>query len=138
MDIQIIILVVFGGLFLYTQWRLNNANAEIRRLKYDLNYYQKTFLHRQGGTILNDEIINYDIRSFDAGKTWYAVKNENGELKILEEADFIYPGLLAHLKGWDDLKAYVKENGPIGSNPFTKDDLKVLSDAGFTFSTKKP
>jgi hypothetical protein len=136
MAAQIIIMIVFGALFLYTQWRLNKANEQIRRLEHELNYYQKTFLRRQGGTSFKGGVLNYELRSLDCGKNWYAVDCKEGEVKILGSAEDVYPGLLAHLDGMQALINYVEKNGPIGSRPFTQNDLEALSKAGFKVESK--
>lgn len=80
--------------------------------------------------------VNYDFRSLDGGKHWYAVSNniDSGTVVILGEADKVYPGLMRCMSDWDGLFDYVKTNGPI--NPSHPEDLQKLESAGFTVTKK--
>ena len=93
-----------------------------------------TNLYKQGGTTIGGKLINYNLRSWDGGKNWYAVDYnfETKEFKIIGEAEKVYPGLLHHLKVWDSLINYVKDNGPI--NMSDKEAVKMLEEAGFYFT----
>lgn len=111
---------------------LNNKNE-----KKVSEYYEKTYLRLSGGTSLyNNSIINYDLRSWDAGKNWYVVDYnfDTKELKILGEVEKVYPGLMKHLKTMDDLTKHVKENGPIDIN--NVEDVKILEKSGFKVVTQ--
>lgn len=113
---------------------------ENKRLKRSLAYYDSACLQKQGSTStygggeLGKDFVNYDLRSWDSGKTWYAVKynSETETLTILGEADTIYPNLLEHLEGMDALTDYVQKNGAIGSKPISKGEINLLEGAGFT------
>ncbi len=113
-------------------FNLRGNNKELRR---QLDYYKRTYLRRQGGGPW--ELGHTDLRSFDGGKNWYAVKSTDGGLEILGLAEEVYPGLLAQLEGFDRLVAYAREHGPIGSRPITSEDISVLTEAGFTVQQTK-
>jgi len=84
--------------------------------------------------------FNYNLRSWDGGKVWYAVEYDKEcvddlwGIKIIGRAAELYPGLLEHIEGWDTLLKYVEENGPIGVDD--TDGLRALEDAGFTVTKK--
>ena len=116
-----------------------------------LEISKKNYLRKQGGTTygririnkeyevdrtLGKDFINYDLRSFDGGKNWYAVDYnfETKEVKIIGEAEKVYPGLLNHLESWDRLINYVKDNGPI--NPSDEKGVSIFEKAGFSFHQK--
>ena len=81
------------------------------------------------------ESFNYNLRSWDGGKTWYSVEFDKecvGDLwglTILGRADELYPGLIDHINGWDDLVNYVTEHGPISGDDTA--GLNALKKAGF-------
>lgn len=81
------------------------------------------------------EHFNYHLKSWDGGKTWYAVEYDEDcvdglwGLKILGLAEELYPGLIDHINGWDNLVEYVKEHGPI--SPEDTAGLLALKNAGF-------
>ena len=116
---------------------------DYNRLKSSKAYHDTTNLRKQGGTTMfgpngfNNPTLNYDLRSWDAGKTWYACDYnfDDKTLKVLGLADSIHPGLLEHLQGWNDLTNYVSKHGPID---FTDPKgIEVLEGAGFTVETKE-
>lgn len=115
-------------------------DEEMGRLKRDLNFYNSTYLSHQGGTLLwgdGKKIINYNLRSFDGGKKWYACEIcNNGELKILGEAEVIYPGLMKSLVAWNKIKEHVDKNGPIQMSDLTPEFEKTLNDAKITIERK--
>jgi hypothetical protein len=105
-------------------------------IKRNLDYYQTNYLWKTGGTIMpNGHIINYQLRSFDAGRHWYAVDTKNDNFIILGEANTVYPGLMEHLDAWDRIVKYAVQNGPI--NLSTPDGVKLLQSAGFEIKTNK-
>jgi len=81
------------------------------------------------------ESFNYNLKSWDGGKVWYAVEYDEDcvdglwGLKILGLAEELYPGLIDHIEGWDNLVEYVSEHGPISINDTT--GLNALKKAGF-------
>ncbi len=118
---------------------------EIKRMEQRQTEINKVNLRKQGSTSLykypgqEGKHCNYHLRSWDAGKTWYAVeydKEINGDrwgLTILGEANELYPGLLEHLQAWDSLWKHVEENGPI--NGSDTGGINALKKAGFTVTT---
>ena len=106
----------------------------------------KIELRQSGGGVLyhppnwdtekDGDSFNYDLRSWDGGKVWYAVEIDktcvDGQwgLKILGRSDELYPGLLELLEGRENLVKYVKENGPINLNDEV--GYELLDDAGFS------
>ncbi len=65
------------GLFYFLFYK--PMQYKIRSLEKSKNYSDSTYLRKQGGTStygggeLGKDFINYDLRSWDAGKNWYAV-----------------------------------------------------------------
>jgi len=109
--------------------------TELKSLKRVKEHYNTTYLEKKGGTKLFRGIdkpwLEYDLRSWDAGKNWYAVDYnfDTQELKIVGEAEKIYPGLMEFLDAMDKLTDYVEKNGPI--NPIDSRGVEVLESAGF-------
>lgn len=121
----ILAVVILGG-------GLYKAGQKINDLEKDLADYKTTYLSRSGWTAYQD-YGSYQLQSLDGGRTWYAVEyQEDGVVKVLGNADSLYPGLVENIEAFDALFKYVEENGPIGSRPITSEDLKFLEDAGFT------
>ena len=105
----------------------------------------KVDLRHSGGGILyfppnwdkekDGDSFNYDLRSWDGGKVWYAVEFDKDcvdglwGLKILGRADELYPGLIDHIEGWDSLLDYVSKHGPISSEDTA--GIRALKNAGF-------
>lgn len=109
------------------------------RLQRDLTYFESTYTRKSGYTAFwsgSTNGVNYDLRSFDGGKNWYAVEMDNGKdtLTIKGPAETIYPGLMKNLQDWDNIVAYAEKNGPI--NPSNPNDLKVLTNNGFSVTRK--
>lgn len=107
-------------------------NAQMNRT---LDYYRSTHLRKQGGTTMlkGFDNLSYDLRSWDAGNTWYAVKDDwrGNTFTILGEADSVYPDLLRHLEAMDRLTNYVEKNGSIGSkDSITKSEINMLEEIG--------
>lgn len=135
------LIIVAVGVFLLTGY-IVNLKREIVRLQKDVNYYTKTYLRKQGGTALwkpSKGMVNYDLRSFDAGLSWYAVREEGelGEyLTILGYAEDVYPGLMKHLSNMDALKERVEKMNKSMTldNP---EDIAFLKNVGFTITTNK-
>ena len=103
----------------------------------DLEYHQKRLDSTNlrisgGGTLCSDEQTDYDFRSWDGGKNWYAVDFDykKGTLKVLGVADTIYPGILECQLSWDKLTKHVIENGSI--NILDSNDLNKLEGTGLT------
>lgn len=118
---------------------------EYKRLKQYEAERQKIELRHQGGGCLyfppnwdkekDGNYFNYDLRSWDAGKNWYAVEiDDDWGIKILGDAKVLYPKLLEHIEGMDDLTDYVLKNGSIDGKDSA--GIKALEKAGFTVVTK--
>jgi len=107
------------------------AKVELRHSGGGILYHPPNWDKKKDG-----DSFNYDLRSWDGGKVWYAVEFDKDcvdglwGLTILGRADELYPGLLEHIEGWDNLLKYVEDNGPIGVKDV--DGLKALEGAGFT------
>ena len=136
-----IALIVFGILILSIigyYYHLKPHFNEFKRLKSDKEYQDTTYLYKKGSTRtfgpngFDNPIINYNLRSWDAGKNWYVIdyNYDTGEFKVVGLADTIYPGLVEHLESWDRMSEYATKNGPIKLDD--PEGLKLLKDAGFT------
>jgi len=136
--IYLILIIIFGIFSLGSVYFHYIKDEEMGKLRREFNYYNSTYISRQGGTsLLNGTMINYDLRSFDGGKIWYACeRGNNGELIILGEAETVYPGLMKTLQAWDKIKEYVEKNGPINPNDLTPEFEKTLNDAKITIKRK--
>jgi len=137
----IIILIVGMVLYTYVKPKMD----EYKQLKYYQERVEKKYLKYQGSTCLyhppnwdkkkDGDYFNYDLRSWDGGKNWYAVElDDDWGLKILGEAEVLYPNFLKHIQGMNALTNYVKEHGAIdGTDP---EGIKALENAGFTVTKK--
>jgi len=135
--------VTWGG---FTYGLIIPKVQEWKRMKESLKNHKDTYLQKTGATSLyfppgwnkirDGKSFSYSLRSFDGGKNWYAIDKEKlfDEVVILGSIEDIYPGLLEHLDGFDDLFNYVSKNGPLDVT--NSEDLKTLTDAGFTVSKK--
>lgn len=116
-----------------------NKRNEIKHLKHlnrNLIWYSATCLWICGGTTLVAGADFYDLFSPNGGRDWYAL-GENRE--IIGTAEEIYPGLLAHLAGFEALEKYAKEHGSIGRNGIiTPEDIRILKAAGFKVQPATP
>lgn len=133
------LLTAFLVLFFFFHAPLQRENKKLKR---DLAYYDSTYLSKQGWTSFGgDKGISYSLRSWDSGQNWYAVEmnldSTPSTLKILGEADTIYPNLLQHLAGIDALTDYVSKNGAIGSKPISEKEINLMEGAGFTVTKNK-
>ena len=134
-----ILVVIVLGLFAIALYA-HRLGQENKRLKRDNDYYSKTYLRKQGATSLwegsKGEMLNYDLRSFDGGVSWYAVQ-EQGELgqylKVLGDVDVVYPGLMKSLSAWDAITDHVTKNGPLKLDNAA--DIGMLIKAGFQVKT---
>lgn len=99
---------------------------EVDGLKRDIRDYRARYLHRNGWSAAYGQ---YRLVSIDGGGAWHEL-DETG--KIIGPAD---RALVKHLDGLDALTSYVAANGPIGSRPITKDDVRALERAGFEVRT---
>jgi len=111
-----------------------------KKLMRTVAYYDSTYLQKQGATTMlkGFDNLSYDLRSWDGGQTWYAVKMDweadtvPRKLTVLGEADSIYPNLLQHLGAMDKLTQYVEKNGSLGSkSAITEGEISMLENIGF-------
>jgi hypothetical protein len=137
-NVMITILTACGAvlfaisIFLY--YLYIEKSDKLARAESTIRYYDETYLRKQGATSLyNGTMLNYDLRSFDGGLTWYAVEvdeyYDKYVVNVLGKADTIYPDLIKHLDAWDKLSEYVRDNGPIGSKPIDSTLQKIMDDA---------
>jgi hypothetical protein len=127
-------LIVFGSIITFClaigTWNLHVDN---QRMKHSLDYYDANYLRKQGGTTSwpgsKGGWVNYDLRSFDAGKHWYVVTNNGDGFVIVGEAEKIYPGLIDNLDAWDAIVNYAQSNGPISLN--NSQQVQLMERAGF-------
>ncbi|MFA5152715.1 MAG: hypothetical protein WC554_09165 [Clostridia bacterium] len=137
----VFILIIFSVIGYFA--RIKPHIDEFNQLKRNKVFEDTMYLWKKGATStfgpngFNNPKINYDLRSWDAGKNWYLINNdfETYEFKIIGLVDTIYPGLIEHLKSWDKMTEYVTKNGPIKLNDLK--GLKILNDAGFTVTRKE-
>jgi hypothetical protein len=101
------------------------ANNGFERERRNLARYESTYLRKQGC----EEKLCYDLRSLDAGKTWYAVEYRDDKVIVLGPAEKVHPGLMARVDATRKLVDYVIKNGPI--DPTKPDQLKQLEGTGF-------
>ena len=69
----------------------------------------------------------YQLRSLDAGETWYVLEGINGEEKFLGPAEEIYPGLVAYLDASQKVTQHVDMFGVIPSDrAYQTEEVQVL------------
>ena len=122
----------------------NNYRNKYHKLQKVIERRDNTELRLQGSTKLygdkgfDNPMLNYYLRSWDGGKNWYVIDQEIyfrfGEVKVLGEAETIYPGLIKHLRAWDKLTNYVVKDGPL--DPTDIEDLQLMEEAGFKIENK--
>lgn len=127
----VVLLAIIGLVLVYISHNLHQENV---KLKQDVAAHNQMYLRKQGCTSLwkgsAGKMLTYELRSFDGGKKWYAVKSDdNGGLVVIGEAYAVYPGLLDHLQGMDALFDAVAKEGPL--NLGEPSSVKLLKNAGF-------
>ena len=115
---------------------LNKANERADTLERQYELATEHWGSKSGGTtLLTGDIINYNLKTFDSGKTWYAVEiDREWGMTIIGEAEDVYPGLLDHIKAWNALTEYVEQNGPITELSLLEQQL--LNDIGLEVKEK--
>jgi len=74
-----------------------------------------------------ETIGSYQLRSLDAGETWYVLEGIDGEEKFLGSAEEIYPGLVTYLNASREVAQYVDMFGPVPSNEAAQtEEVQVL------------
>jgi len=132
MKIEEVIILILATMVLVLGFAGINLNEDLAQSERTLNHTTRHLDSKGGGTkLLTGEWINYNLKTFDSGKHWYATeRNDDGGVIILGTAEEIYPGLLKHLEAWDKL-----------SDPEYKltrsEKIALLRDAGFTVEEKE-
>lgn len=128
-------LCVLAGL-LVGWYRARDTKETLKSALRTLDYYKETYLQIQGWNIGRG---NYDIRSFDKGQNWYAVREEpeTHAVTILRTSEEIFPGLLKEHEAMNALTAYVMKSGPIDPANMPPDVAKNFGEAGFSIQ-KEP
>lgn len=129
----IIVLIVVIMTMGFSIFDLKN---DLDQSKRTLDYTTRHLDSKGGGTVmLTGEFINYNLKTFDSGKHWYAIEYDDcWGMTILGEAEDVYPGLLKHIDAMDKLTNHVSINGPID---LSSSDADLLRDAGFTIQAKE-
>ena len=114
----------------------DRAKIELRHSGGGVLYHPPNWDREKDG-----DACNYDLRSWDGGKVWYAGEYDkdcgDGQwgLKIIGLANELYPGLLEHIVAWDNIVKYVENNGPIGAEDPA--GIEALEAVGFTVKINK-
>lgn len=135
-ELKVLVITLIVGFILMTLTlglALFESNQRIDSMERRIEYMTQYEDRKSGGTsLLTGSNIDYDLRTFDSGRTWYAVKMDSDwGMSILGEAEEVHPGLLDHIEAWDRLMEHVEQNGPIGLN-----DIQLLKDIGLEVTTK--
>ena len=95
MQVCFVVVLIAGSLGFST-------GRESRQVEVDsaLQVADSVFRHwdgKSGGTVLwpgsNREVVNYNLRTFDSGKNWYAVEyDQDWGMRITGGVDKVYPG----------------------------------------------
>lgn len=118
---------VFAGIF-YKQ-------VEVEGLLVDKENAFEHWRQKVGSTTLwNGEMTSYNLRSFDAGETWYQVEyDKDWRMRIVGNAETLYPGLIKSVVAMDELTKHVDVNGPITlAGGIDGADASLLKSAGFS------
>ena len=141
----ILIVCILGVILFYVGW-FQPHMEEHNSMKEAIQQHNEMVLCKIGSTVMyfppwwnkirDGKSFNYHLKSFDGGKKWYAIDIEKKDegLVILGLVEHVYPGLIEHLDGMDSLTNHVTENGSLDLTK--KEDVEVLTDAGFTVSQK--
>lgn len=132
-----LVIALFAGILLglgivattagYINQSIRNYNNDQRLLK----HYHEKYLFKSGW---DKKHGSYQLASLDGGKNWYAIDAQQGEVKILEAADTVFPGIIQELNAQDQLIDHVHKHGPLNlRNP---KDLELLTSAGFSVAMR--
>lgn len=97
---------------------------------------------KTGGTVLwpgsDGENLNYNLKTFDSGKHWYVIEyDQDWGMKIIGDAEEVYPGLLDQIERMEQLTRHVEEVGPLTlAGGINGDEAQLLRNAGFQVSEK--
>ncbi len=131
MNIHEVVIILLAVTVLVLGINHINLKGDLARSERTLSRVTQHLDSKSGGTkLLTGEMINYNLKTFDGGKHWYAVERiDAGGVIILGEAEEVYPGLLKHLDALDNLISH----GPITNSA----DLDLLRAVGFTVTEKE-
>jgi hypothetical protein len=114
----------------------NSRNKEVQSARDRVTRLFEHVKNKTGGTVLVEGASSYNLKSFDSGENWYAIKyNKEWGMKILGTAEDIHPGLLKHLDAMDKITSRI-DNG----EKFTLEDgingkdANLFRDVGFKIS----
>jgi hypothetical protein len=98
------IIVAIGGSYFFGYKSRDN---EVATSKDRLDRAFRHWDSKTGGTTLIEGAGSYNLKTFDSGKNWYAIKyNDEWGMEIIGKAEDVYPGLLSHLTGMDALSSF--------------------------------
>jgi len=123
------------GIFIGVKYK----QSYIDKLKADHKLAFQYWDQKVGGTTLwNGEMVNYNLRTFDGGRTWYQVEfDDEWRMKILGNVADLFPGLIETLDGIDALTDHVRENGAITlKDGLHGQEAQLLRSAGFDVMAK--
>lgn len=97
----ILILVALAAGVVGYKLKGDNVDKDLK----ELVDWRRIYLRKEGVDMTLDGYM-FDLRSFDGGQTWYAVKVDDmfASVEILGKADDVYPGILeraGHIKLFD-------------------------------------
>lgn len=117
---------------------IRSLKEKLRRAERINEWYSDKYLRKAGYTALwsGSDGLHYDLRSFDGGKTWYAVDYNFDKVVILGLAEEVYPGLMESMEAVDKVVDYAKKNGPIGSK-MTPELKELIEDVNNSESALK-
>lgn len=123
MNIQEVVILILAVTVLVLGINHINLKGDLAKSERTLSRVTQHLDSKSGGTkLLTGEMINYNLKTFDGGKHWYATEyDEDWGVIILGEAEEVYPGLLEHIKVMDKIYDRISTNGPL--------DLSISSDA---------
>lgn len=139
--LQIILIAIMAISFIGLTMNIVNMKQENSKLRKELDYYEQTYQIKAGGTVLcndSNNWVDYNLRTFDGGKIWYATKYKDDTLKVLGEANIVYPGLIKCLEAWNKIENYITKNGPITIKQIEQHDsiIMTMKEAGITIVKK--
>jgi hypothetical protein len=136
---RIILASLFLLGFLTTLYAGAMLTKYVQRLEHDIHWYKTRYPSKSGGTVLwpgsKGKLLAYQLRSFDGGKNWYAVHDDDSGVHILGPAETIYPGLMDQIASMDELITNADKQGPLNLTNSTT--VGLLEKAGVTEIARK-
>lgn len=126
-----IILLASVALLATLLWQ---TRSELQRENERQRYATRHHRHMIGSTTVwrgaKGKPISYNLRSFDDGRSWVAVEfDDEWRMRVLGDAETVYPGLVADMQSLSALTDSVVKNGPLDlARPADRQRLKA---AGF-------